>query len=167
MLRYCVVLMLGIAAAPAGRCAAEEYLLRMEELAAGASEMAPSGESPGVGWLDEAKDGSRMASLARAIEIRISTASPFQLALQGQGDRIELRGEIEKQRQPTLANFQQPLDLLIRVTYHRTRENGTLAEMASLMPIRFGKKWYLKGPGGFPATLWSVEKLASEPSGPR
>lgn len=166
MLRYCLVLMLGVTAVPAGRCAAEEYLLRMEELAAGATEMAPFAESPGVGWLDEANDGSK-AALARVIEMRISTASPFQLALQDQGDRVELRGEIEKQQQPTAADPQQPSDLLIRVTYQRTREKGARAEMASLIPIRFGKKWYLRGPRGFPITLWSVEKVASEHLGPR
>lgn len=161
MPRYCVALVLGIAAVSAGHCAAEEYLLRMEQLAASAPELGQVVKASGVGWMDDELDESHVA---RAVEIRISTASPFRLTLRERGESVEIRGEIEKDPpSPLLSAGPQHVDVLIRVTYQCTRENGSRTEMASKIPLRFGKRWYQKGPGPlFPATLWSVQKVMGD-----
>lgn len=160
MPRYCVALMLGIAAVSAGHCAAEEYLLRMEQLAASAPEPGQIKMGSGVGWVDKELGESQVD---RAVEIRISTASPFHLTLRERDETVELRGEVEKQQPSPVTAGTQHADLLIRVTYQCTRENGGRTETASTIPLRFGKKWYLKGPGRqFPVTLWSVQKVTAD-----
>lgn len=126
-----------------------------------------------VGWLPVASADSETLQIGRQIEIVVSTGTEFHLRVKDRGELIELKGRVRKSEEgssftPTVINTgKQSPDFVIEVEYrHHDPEDHGFVYVRTSIPVRFGRTFCLgsgvSGVPGFPATLWSLEKM--EPS---
>jgi len=176
----CLGFAVWIVLASAANGVGAEYLLKIEDVEGPVPQIErPEGAPPmEVGWLPVAAADSEPIRIARRIEILVSTATEFHLRVRDRGELIELKGKLQKSKgvsaqvtkvfagrqQPPTITGEQGQDFVVNVEYGRVLQDGRRATMRTAIPIRFGKRFCLGGGlNSFPPTLWSLEKIKTEP----
>ena len=176
----CLGSVVWIVLACTANCVGADYFLTIEDVEGPVPQIErPEGAPPtDVGWLQVADGDSEPIRIGRRIKILVSTATEFHLRVKDRGELIELKGKLQKSKgvsaqapkvfagrpQPPTITGEQGQDFVVNVEYGRVLQDGRRATMRTAIPIRFGKKFCLGGGlNSFPPTIWSLEKIKTEP----